>query len=157
MFFLLRLAFWLGLVLLLLPLGLKGTDGKEVSVFDAFGAVQAVVTDFKGFCERQPQACAVGGQMASHLVEKAQVGAKWLHDSIGSAPAGEAPPQPPASLQSGGQSGALDLSPQDLLPKDLLPTWGGGENGRTFVPQNALPGAPAPTPAMAPLPPRRPA
>ncbi|MET3353214.1 DUF5330 domain-containing protein [Xanthobacter autotrophicus] len=153
MFFLLRLAFWLGLVLLLLPLGLKGTDGKEVSVFDAFGAAQALVADLKGFCDRQPQACAVGGQMASHLVEKAQVGAKWLHDSIGSSPSGEAP-HPPAGVPGSGQAGGLDLAPQDLLP-----VWGGGENARTFVPQGVQPGAPAlpASPAPTPLPPRRPA
>lgn len=150
MFFLLRLAFWLGLVLLLLPLGLKGTDGKEVSVFDAFGAAQALVADLKGFCERQPQACAVGGQMAGHLVEKAQAGAKWLHDSIGSAPAGEGAAHPPAGLSGTGQAGALDLSPQDLLP-----VWGGGENGRTIQPQGVQPAAPAPL--APPLPPRRPA
>lgn len=152
MFFLLRLAFWVGLVLLLLPLGLKGTDGKEVSVFDAFGAAQALVADLKGFCERQPQACAVGGQMASHLVEKAQVGAKWLHDSIGSAPSGDGSAHPPAGVPGAGQTGALDLSPQDLLP-----VWGGGENGRTVLPQGAQPGAPAAPAAPAPLPPRRPA
>ncbi|MDI4658982.1 DUF5330 domain-containing protein, partial [Xanthobacter autotrophicus] len=148
MFFLLRLAFWIGLVLLLLPLGLKGTDGKEVSVFDAFGAVQALVADLKGFCERQPQACAVGGQMATHLVEKAQVGAKWLHDSIGSAPAGEGAPHPPAALPGAGQAGAGQAGALDLSPQDLLPVWGGGENGRTVLPQGGTQGGAQPaTPA----------
>lgn len=146
MFFLLRLAFWLGLVLLLLPLGLKGSDGQAVSVFDAFGAAQAVVADMRGFCERQPQACAVGGQMATHLAEKAQVGAKWLYQALGSEHDG-APAATPGSTPAPA-SGALDLTPQDLLP-----TWGGGQNGRTITP-------PAPQPATQqgpPAPPRRPA
>lgn len=145
MFFLFRLVLCIGLVLLLLPFGLKGTDGREVSVFDAFGAVQAVVADMRGFCDRQPQACAVGGQMFSHLGEKAQVGAKWLYDTIGSTQHGSAPAEAPRPA-SPGQAGGLDLTPQDLAP-----VWGGGENGRTIAPPAAAPSAPTP------LPPRRPA
>ncbi|MFS8037646.1 DUF5330 domain-containing protein [Xanthobacter sp. AM11] len=159
MFFLLRLAFWLGLVLLLLPLGLKGADGQGVSVFDALGAAQAVIADARGFCERQPQACAVGGQMVTHLTEKAQVGAKWLYESLGAPSAGDgAGGDRPAAAP--GQAGALDLAPQllapqSLTPQDLLPAWGGGEAGRTVAP--AATGAPAAPPAGPPLPPRRPA
>lgn len=153
MFFLLRLAFVAGLVLLLLPLGLKGSDGREVSVFDALGAAQAFIADMRGFCDRQPQACAVGGQMASHLAQKAQVGVRWVSDAIGAAPSGERRPAeavPPAAPATG----ALDLTPQDLMPM-----WGGGENGRTVLPQGFQPMAPAAPPAAGqpPLPPRRPA
>ncbi|MFG1298316.1 DUF5330 domain-containing protein [Xanthobacter sp. V3C-3] len=145
MFFLLRLAFLIGLVLLLLPLGLKGQDGREVSVFETFGAVQALVSDLRGFCDRQPQACAVGGQMASHLAEKAQVGAKWLYDSLGHAPAADGRPEAPRPAGSAAGS---------LTPEDLAPVWGGGENGRTILPPGAPPAGPA---AQPPLPPRRPA
>lgn len=144
MFFLLRLAFAICLVLLILPLGLKGQDGREVSVFETFGAVQALVADLRGFCDRQPQACAVGGQMATHLVEKAQVGAKWLYESIGHAPASDGKPDAPRPAGSAAGS---------LTPEDLAPVWGGGENGRTILP----PGVQPPGPAQPPLPPRRPA
>ena len=162
MFFLFRLAFWVGLVLLLLPFGLKGSDGRDVSVFDAFGAAQALVADLRGFCDRQPQACAVGGQMAGHLVEKAQVGARWVYESIGhhegAPPApvqGAAPAQP--ARNSAEKGSALDLTPQDLMP-----LWGGGDAAKMVVPQGFQPvaGQPAqtmtPTP-LPPLPPRRPA
>ncbi|MFG1477487.1 DUF5330 domain-containing protein [Xanthobacter sp. V4C-4] len=136
MFFLLRVAFWVALVLLLLPLGLKGTSGQDVNVFDAFGAVQAVVADARGFCSRQPDACAVGGQMATHLVEKAQAGAKWLSDTLTShdpnaAPAAEAP--------AAGSAGA-----QGLTPQDLAPAWGGGDKVQPAGP------APQPPPARKP-------
>lgn len=152
MFFLFRLAFWFGLVLLLLPFGLKGSDGRDVSVFEAFGAFQAVVADARGFCERQPQACAVGGQMAGHLTEKAQVGAKWLYQALGASAGGDGPAQDMARPAAApGQAGALDLMPQDLLP-----AWGGGEAGRTVVPAAGTAPAP-PSPAGPPLPPRRPA
>lgn len=150
MFFLFRLILCIGLVLLLLPLGLKGTDGREVSIFDAFGAAQAIVADMRGFCDRQPQACAVGGQMITHIGEKAQVGAKWLFDSLGSAKpgAGGAPAQvPPPAPQ--GQAGGIELTPQDLAP-----VWGGGDNGRTIAP---APVPLAPSGPITPLPPRRPA
>ncbi|MEP9352134.1 DUF5330 domain-containing protein [Xanthobacter sp. KR7-65] len=163
MFFLLRLVFWLGLVLLLLPFGLKGNDGRDVSVFDALGAAQALFADLRGFCDRQPQACAVGGQMAGHLAEKAQVGAKWVYEAIGrqEPPPGAVPGPAPAPTQ--GQSGALDLTPQDLMPM-----WGGGDAARLVVPQGFQPATPTAVPAGAPgsppgsqgvppLPPRRPA
>lgn len=172
MFFLIRMGFWLGLVLLLLPLGLKGQSGQDVSVIEAFGAFQAVVADARGFCARQPEACAVGGQMASHLMEKAQVGAKWLYQAVGEPTRGEAFGQGggPGSSQAIGQGAGpagtqqahpaafgLDTSAMpaagqlQLTPQDLLPAWGGGESVRR---------APAAVPASttpAPLPPRRPA
>ncbi|MFG1297468.1 DUF5330 domain-containing protein [Xanthobacter variabilis] len=135
MFFLLRMAFWIALVLLLLPLGLKGTTGQDVSVFDAFGAVQAVVADARGFCDRQPEACAVGGQMASHLVEKAQAGAQWLSETLGSHDP-HAPGTPPAATPA---TGAADS--QGLTPQDLAPAWG---NGDKVQPASAPQGAPAP-------------
>lgn len=145
MFFLLRIAFVIGLVLFLIPFGLKGKDGEAVSVFDALGAAQAVVADMRGFCERQPQACAVGGQMASHVADKAQVGAKWLYEALGATTHGTGIPAP-APAPAPAAAGPLELTPQDLLPR-----WGGGENGRLVTPT-----APAPGPA-APVPPRRPA
>lgn len=137
MFFLLRMAFWIALVLLLLPLGLKGTTGQDVSVFDAFGAVQAVVSDARGFCTRQPEACAVGGQMASHLAEKAQAGAQWLSDTLGSHEA-QAPSAAPSATPAAPTSAA---DGQGLTPQDLAPAWGSGEK---VQPASAPQGPPAP-------------
>ncbi|GLI22665.1 hypothetical protein GGQ86_002425 [Xanthobacter flavus] len=165
MFFLFRLAFWVGLVLLLLPFGLKGSDGRDVSVFDAFGAAQALVADLRGFCDRQPQACAVGGQMAGHLVEKAQVGARWVYDSIGhreGAPPAPVPGAQPGAKGTADKSAAEKGSALELTPQDLMPLWGGGDAAKLVVPQGFQPvsGQPAqtmtPTP-LPPLPPRRPA
>ncbi|MFG1403562.1 DUF5330 domain-containing protein [Xanthobacter sediminis] len=130
MFFLLRMAFWISLVLLLLPLGLKGTSGQDVSVFDAFGAAQALVADARGFCDRQPEACAVGGQMVTHLAEKAQAGAKWISDTLA---AHEGAPVPAAEAPA--------ASGQALTPQDLAPGWGGGEK---VQPAAAPQGVPVP-------------
>jgi len=140
MFFLLRMAFWIALVLLLLPLGLKGTGGPDVSVFDAFGAAQAVVADARGFCTRQPDACAVGGQMLTHLAEKAQAGAQWVSDTLASRGPGARDPSAAPSAETAARTEAPGLTPQDLAPG-----WGSGEKVQ-----------PASAPQPAPVPARRP-
>lgn len=125
MFFLLRLAFWLGLVALLVPLAFKGAGGENVSMFDALGAAQAVVSDARGFCARQPDACAVGGQMLSHLAESAQAGAKWLSEALNSAQTSGTGSHPTAE----GTAGTPGLTPQDLEPR-----WGSGEKVQPAAP-----------------------
>lgn len=78
MFFLLRMAFWLGLVLLLLPTG-KTPDadqGPQVDPAQAVTAAGAAVADMVQFCNRQPQACEVGGQAASAVGARVQAGAR---------------------------------------------------------------------------------
>ena len=65
MFFLLRMAFWLGVVCVLLPNG--NTAPSPQANIDATQAVtlaSAAVSDMRGFCDRQPDACAVGGKVA---------------------------------------------------------------------------------------------
>ncbi len=78
MFFLLRMAFWLGLVLVLLPTG-KSPDankGPQVDPAQAVTAAGAAVADMAQFCNRQPQACEVGGQAASVVGARVQAGAR---------------------------------------------------------------------------------
>lgn len=84
MFFLLRMAFWLGLVLVLLPRD-KAPDtdkGPQVSASEAVIAATAAVSDMSQFCARQPAACAVGGQAATVVGERAQAGAKKIYDFL---------------------------------------------------------------------------
>lgn len=84
MFFLLRMAFWLGLVLVLLPRD-KAPDsdkGPQVSASEAVIAATAAVSDMSQFCTRQPAACAVGGQAASVVGERAQAGAKKVYEML---------------------------------------------------------------------------
>jgi len=84
MFFLLRMAFWLGLVLVLLPRD-KAPDtdkGPQVSASEAVLAATAAVSDMSQFCTRQPAACAVGGQAATVVGERAQAGAKKVYEML---------------------------------------------------------------------------
>src|ERR1700722_3949766 len=83
MFFLLRMAFWLGLVLILLPTGSsQQVPANEVGASNAISAASATVGDLRQFCTRQPDACTVGSQVATTLGYKAQAGAKMLYDFL---------------------------------------------------------------------------
>src|SRR5215813_1528676 len=84
MFFLLRMAFWLGLVLVLLPREKTPESEKlpQISVSDAVQAATAAVSDMSQFCKRQPQACEVGGQAATVIGVRAQDGARKIYRSV---------------------------------------------------------------------------
>src|ERR1700751_1903998 len=84
MFFLLRMAFWLGLVLVLLPREKTPESEKlpQISVSDAVTAASAAVSDMGQFCKRQPQACQVGGEAATVIGARAQEGAPKIYQSI---------------------------------------------------------------------------
>jgi hypothetical protein len=135
MFFLLRMAFWLGLVLILLPIGSaqRSQPGNEVSASEAISAASATVGDLRGFCERQPDACTVGSQVATAIGYRAQAGAKMLYDVLseamapretGSLPSGSSrqPNGAKAALQ---KSAAEHSSQSTLTPADLAPAWRG--------------------------------
>jgi hypothetical protein len=83
MFFLLRMAFWLGLVLILLPSGAsQQPQGSQVAASDAISAASATVGDLRQFCARQPDACTVGSHVANQLGSRAQAGARMLYEFV---------------------------------------------------------------------------
>jgi hypothetical protein len=83
MFFLLRMAFWLGLVCVLLPSGAKMTSpNANIDATQAVTLASAAVSDMRGFCDRQPDACAVGGKVAVALGHKAEAGARTIFEFI---------------------------------------------------------------------------
>jgi hypothetical protein len=84
MFFLLRMAFWLGLVLVLLPRDNTPDSDKapQLKASEAVSAATAAVTDLGQFCKRQPAACEVGGQAATVIGQRAQGGARKLYQII---------------------------------------------------------------------------
>jgi Family of unknown function (DUF5330) len=75
MLFLLRTAFWLMIIVLLLP-----TDERQRS--EVYGTAQAAVHDLATFCDRNPETCAKGKDAFGVLVQKAQFGARMLIDLI---------------------------------------------------------------------------
>jgi len=84
MFFLLRMAFWLGLVLVLLPRDTTPESDKlpQIGASEAVSAATAAVSDMGQFCKRQPAACEVGGQAATVIGQRAQDGARQLYKII---------------------------------------------------------------------------
>ena len=83
MFFLLRMAFWLGVVCVLLSSGGQSTSPEaQIDAAQAVTLASAAVTDVRGFCERQPDACEAGGKVAVAIGHKAEAGARTLYDFI---------------------------------------------------------------------------
>lgn len=84
MFFLLRMAFWLGLVLVLLPRDQTPDSDKlpKVDASQAISAAGATISDMSQFCTRQPMACEVGGKAATEIGQRAQDGARKIYHII---------------------------------------------------------------------------
>jgi Family of unknown function (DUF5330) len=94
--FLLRLAFWLGVVAVLLPRGEQQPPSPApVSAGEAVAAAAATVGDVAKFCDRQPDACSVGTQAAEALGDRARDGAKRLYEMFNEK-FGEKPQEKPA-------------------------------------------------------------
>jgi hypothetical protein len=146
MWFLLRLAFWLGLVLVLLPRDKSPEAQKlpQISAQEAVQAATAAVSDMSQFCKRQPSACEVGGQAATVIGARAQEGARKLYQMMTDKKPPEADRKPSDSEKKpseadkkapehtgsiGGDDadpGLIDVASQDTLtPNDLLADWRG--------------------------------
>jgi hypothetical protein len=125
MLFLLRMTFWLGLVLVLLPREKTPESDKlpQVGASEAVSAATAAVSDMSQFCKRQPAACDVGGQAASVIGQRAQDGARKLYRII----TDKRPPEHTGSI--GGTAPAdtmVAAAPRDTLtPDDLEAEWRG--------------------------------
>jgi hypothetical protein len=120
MFFLLRMAFWLGLVLVLLPREKTTESDKlpQVGASQAVSAATAAVSDMSQFCKRQPAACEVGGHAATVIGHRAQEGARKLYQII----TDKRSPDHTGSIGGGDETGAT--APGDTLkPDDLVVEW----------------------------------
>jgi hypothetical protein len=84
MWFLLRMTFWLGLVLVLLPRDKTHESDKlpQIGASEAVQAATAAVSDMSQFCKRQPTACEVGGQAATVIGQRAADGARKVYNII---------------------------------------------------------------------------
>ncbi len=69
--FLIRTAFWLTLVILLLP-----TNAEEQR--QVYGTAEAAVKDMRTFCTRNPEVCAKSRDAFHVFSQKAQFGAQML-------------------------------------------------------------------------------
>jgi Family of unknown function (DUF5330) len=83
MFFLLRMGFWLTVVCVLLPSsGAKTSPDANIDAVQAVSFASAAMSDARGFCDRQPDACVVGGKVATAIGHKAEAGARTIYEFI---------------------------------------------------------------------------
>jgi hypothetical protein len=77
-----KCAFWLSLVLLVIPFGNDGNGGSRVGAVEAFLAARAVIDDMSGLCERRPDACEVGRSALHTIGVRAREGARIAYDML---------------------------------------------------------------------------
>jgi hypothetical protein len=84
--FLIRAAFWLTLVVMLLPADPPTKqDNVSVNPIQAIGAARDTVADVSSFCDRNPDACVTGGAVMDLLVRKARYGIRKATEYFDSA------------------------------------------------------------------------
>ena len=133
MFFLLRMAFWLTIVLALLPTGSSQPQASapQIDAVDAVVAAGAAVSDMSGFCERQAEACKVGAQAAVVIGQRAQAGASmvydFIHERVARMETGSVPEAKvvPASATARAVPPSIPGSQSTLRSADLEPAWQG--------------------------------
>lgn len=146
MFFLLRMGFWLTVVCVLLPSGGQQTSPEaQIDATQAVTLASAAVSDVRGFCERQPNACAVGGKVATAIGHKAEAGARTIYEFI-SAKLSE----PPATTEVAPAKTATAAAPR-VVPVSATGSTGQRLTGGTLTAADMRPAWHAPVP----LPPRR--
>jgi Family of unknown function (DUF5330) len=122
--FLLRLAFWLGVVAILLPGSqTERASHAQIKASEALSATRGAVDDMLQFCDRQPDACTVGSQAAPALGVRAKAGAQKIYDFLNDRLAS-------SETDSVTTRGATMIplppprpSQQTLTPADLVPAW----------------------------------
>lgn len=131
MFFLLRLAFWVGLVLVLLPRDKAPEQDKaapQINASEAVSAATAAVSDMTQFCKRQPAACEVGSQAATVIGQRAQGGARKLYQIITDKPDKSDKRAPDHTGSIGGMESAEAAQSEahdTLTPDDMQVEWQG--------------------------------
>ncbi|MGI8526181.1 MAG: DUF5330 domain-containing protein [Pseudolabrys sp.] len=125
MFFLLRMAFWLGVVCVLLPNGGASTKDANLDTAGAVSAASAAVSDAASFCSRQPEACVVGGKVAAAIGQKAEAGARTLYEIISAKLAdNKLADNKLADKSHGDKSGSTPVAMRGTLtPSDMAPGW----------------------------------
>jgi len=108
--FLLRSAFWLTIVILLIPADPQSGEAPRVTVVNAVMAAQATLADLGGFCDRNQDVCITGSAAIDVFAEKAGNGVEMIYQYFG---------------ETGGASQDPDLNRGTLTTDDLVLPWQG--------------------------------
>jgi len=138
--FLLRMTFWLGVIVVLLPRSESPASNAQISATDAVSAATATVGDVRQFCERQPEACTVGSQAAVALEDRAKAGRqaalrmfnerlsanatdKMATSAVNAKPVPLPTARPSHATSRNASRSTQAASPSTLTPADLVPAW----------------------------------
>src|SRR5215217_7430681 len=125
MMFLLRTAFWLTIVLVLLPSGRSDPAGSpQVASGDAVSAASATVSDLGQFCTRQPDACTIGSRAMAVLAHRAQAGAKMVYEfATARMGRGDSESVPGRAISAVAHSVVVMNTQDTLSPADVALPW----------------------------------
>jgi hypothetical protein len=113
--FFVKMAFWLGVVVLLLP-------SDEQQQARLYGTATTAVERVTTFCDRNARTCAMGAEAWSSFLKKAEFGARLVGDlvSSGTRQNGMEGVQPP----SRDMTATTKFEPRGTLsPMDMQPAW----------------------------------
>jgi len=105
-----RIAFWLVILILLLP-----TSKQEQMT--VYGTAESAVKDISSFCDRNPSTCETGAAAFDTFTQKAKFGVKMVTDFVKGTKSGEA-----AERVASSDNGIED-SQSTLTPGDIEPVW----------------------------------
>jgi Family of unknown function (DUF5330) len=130
MWFLVRMAFWLSVAILLLPTAPSSPtpSAPRVSATDALAAAIAAVSDMRQFCARQPETCAVGSHAIVQFGDKTRAAAKMLYEFLN-----ERMDKDRAAVGATSAEQPTRKPSQDTLtPADLTIPWFGPQRARAL-------------------------
>lgn len=115
--FLLRAAFWLSVVVILLPGDPEtGEEAPRVTAVQALWAAQGAVKDLSQFCDRNPDVCDTGGTAFHAFADKVRYSTRLLYGYFG-----DNAPDPDAPVPAH----------ETLTPDDIEPAWQAAETGNS--------------------------
>lgn len=123
--FLIRAAFWTGLVVLLLP-----TDERQQARL--FGAATTAVERVTTFCDRNARTCEVGSEVWAAFLKKAEFGARMAFELI-TTRGGAAKDEEDVRVEPASAKGKVEKKPSPrgtLTPADMNPPWRGQQPQR---------------------------
>lgn len=136
--FLLRMMFWLVVVILLLPTGEEASTtqpspaGKTVTVTDAVDAASVAMTDMADFCDRNRSVCDTGVAAWSVFWQKAEYGARLVYRLARDAMSGnESDDGDSVEVRDAVHTGTTIMRPSrdTLTDSDLQVPWRGPSSG----------------------------
>jgi hypothetical protein len=119
--FFIKLAFWLGVIVLLLP-------ADEQQQARLYGTASTTVERVVTFCDRNAKTCAMGAEAWATFLKKAEFGARLVGDLVSSSgrPGSDALPPPGQNMSANAKVDTRGT----LSPMDMQPAWRGPQGRR---------------------------